>query len=617
MKTIKIIVLFIGMLVLSLSILMAQLIVKGTVSSAKGTLPGVNVLLKGTKIKTLTDIDGHYQIEVQSPKDTLVFSFVGMKTKEVPVRFDKPLDVVLEDDEAVLDEVIVVGDSDIDVEGEVEVEVAGYIPFCNKMMTGAIMDSDNYINESYNSISENDFKKVSQNPLSTFSVDVDRAAYSNVRRMLNDGYLPNPDAVRIEEMINYFEYDYKQPNTNEVLKANTELSTCPWNTDNLLLQIGLQAEKVKLDNLPKSNIVFLIDVSGSMDYPNKLPLVKSAFFRLFVNQLTEEDKVAIVVYAGNSGLVLPATSGDKKQKILEALDKLSAGGSTAGGEGLKLAYKVAEENFIKKGNNRIILATDGDFNVGISSNAEMERLITEKREKGIAISVLGFGIGNYKDDKLEIIADKGNGNYSYIDNLLEAKKVLVNEMGGTLHTIAKDVKLQIEFNPRFVKEYRLIGYENRLLNEEDFEDDKKDAGEIGMGHCVTALYEIVPRKKGEKIEDGLKYQEVKLVDNDMVAEELGNLKIRYKEPKGTKSLLREEPISNAITNLEKASMNLRWAAAVAEFGMLLRDSKHKKATTWKSAKELAKAARGEDEQGYRAEMIRLMETAELLKENKK
>ncbi len=324
-----------------------------------------------------------------------------------------------------------------------------------------------------------------------------------------------------------------------------------------------------------------------------------------------------MVYAGNSGLVLPATSGNKKQKILDALGKLSAGGSTAGGQGLKLAYKVAEENLIKNGNNRIILATDGDFNVGIRSNADMEHLITEKREKGIAISVLGFGMGNYKDDKLEIIADKGNGNYSYIDNLLEAKKVLVNEMGGTLHTVAKDVKLQIEFNPQFVKEYRLIGYENRLLNEEDFDDDKKDAGEIGMGHCVTALYEIVPRKKGEKIEGNLKYQEVKLSDNDAVAKELGNLKIRYKKPKGTKSTLREIPILNTVTDLEKTSDNLRWAAAVAEFGMLLRDSKNKANTSWESAQKLAKAARGEDEQGYRAEMIRLIEMAELLKKNKK
>ncbi len=535
-----------------------------------------------------------------------------MKTKELPVRFDKPLDVVLEEDIDALDEVVVVTGYQKPNNKSAKILIRGYsgVPPQPPIARGDFLEDLN--DESYSHISENSFKNVMKNPLSTFSADVDRASYSNVRRMLNDGNFPNPDAVRIEEMINYFEYNYEQPSGDEILRANTELSTCPWNTDNLLLQIGLKAKEVENKNLPKSNIVFLIDVSGSMDYPNKLPLVKSAF-RLFVNQLDKDDKVAMVVYAGNSGLVLPATSGDKKQKILDALDKLNAGGSTAGGEGLKLAYKIAEENLIKNGNNRIILATDGDFNVGIRSNAEMERLITEKREKGIAISVLGFGMGNYKDDKLEIIANKGNGNYAYIDNLLEAKKVLINEMGGTLHTIAKDVKLQLEFNPQFVKEYRLIGYENRLLNEEDFEDDKKDAGEIGMGHCVTALYEIVPRKKGDKLQNDLKYQSIKVE----YLNELGTLKIRYKEPKGTKSTLREVPIMDIVTNFAKTSNNLRWAASVAEFGMLLRDSKFKNEITWKTARKLAKKAKGEDEQGYRTEMIRLMEMAELLKKDKK
>jgi Ca-activated chloride channel family protein len=321
-------------------------------------------------------------------------------------------------------------------------------------------------------VRENNYKNAVESPVSTFSIDVDAASYSNVRRFLTNGEKPPVDAVRIEEMINYFNYQYEQPGGEHPFAIYHELATCPWNDDNLLLHIGLQGKTIENENLPASNLVFLLDVSGSMNSQNKLPLLKKAF-KLLVNQLRQEDRVAIVVYAGSSGLVLPSTSGNKKEKILNALNQLNAGGSTAGAAGLQLAYKVAGENFIEGGNNRIILATDGDFNVGISSNAEMERLIEKEREKGVFISVLGFGMGNYKDDKMEIIADKGNGNYSYIDNILEAKKVLVNEFGGTLHTIAKDVKIQIEFNPAIVEEYRLIGYENRMLNKEDFDNDKK------------------------------------------------------------------------------------------------------------------------------------------------
>ncbi|MCK9205784.1 MAG: DUF3520 domain-containing protein, partial [Salinivirgaceae bacterium] len=358
-------------------------------------------------------------------------------------------------------------------------------------------------------------------------------------------------------------------------------------------------------------LVFLIDVSGSMQDANKLPLLKSSFI-LLAEQLRPQDRIAIVVYAGNSGVVLPSTPGSNKQKIKEALENLQAGGSTAGGEGIKLAYKIAEENFMDRGNNRIILATDGDFNVGASSNAEMERLIEKEREKGIFISVLGFGMGNYKDDKMEIIADKGNGNYSYIDNLQEAKKVLVSEFGGTLFTIAKDVKFQLEFNPAQVAKYRLIGYENRLLNEEDFEDDKKDAGEMGAGHSVTALYEIVP-VKDLKTDRKLKYQNQNLTEAATQSNDLVTLKLRYKEPDGFQSKLIDKVVLNQPIALNELSGDFRFSASVAEFGMLLRDSEFKGTATFESAIELAKRAKGSDDEGYRSEMIRLIQTAAMMK----
>jgi len=569
-------------------------------------IPGVNVIIKGTTIGTITDINGKYEIEIKNDSSVLVFTFIGYEKKEVKVKSKKTIDVKLKEETTQLDEVVVVG----------------YGTTRKSDLTGSIsaVSPSSYNTESYSTIHENEFKDVYFNPLSTFSIDVDAASYSNIRRFINRGKLPPKDVVRIEEMINYFNYDYPQPKGDDPFSVNCELSKCFWQPDNLLLQIGLQGIDISVDNLPPSNIVFLIDVSGSMGTQMKLPLLKQAF-KMLTSKLREKDLISIVVYAGSSGLVLPPTKGSKKKEIIESLDRLKAGGSTAGGQGLRLAYKIAEENFLPDGNNRIILATDGDFNVGPSSNAEMERLVEEKRDKGIDISVLGFGMGNYKDDKMEIIADKGNGNYSYIDNLTEAKKVLVNEFGGTLFTIAKDVKLQLEFNPANVKSYRLIGYVNRLLDEEDFENDKKDAGEIGAGHTVTALYEIVLKDSDFETNTSnveLKYQEnrSKMKNNKKYSDELLTLKLRYKDPKESKSKLIEKVIEKKVIPSKKTSNNFKFSSAVAGFGMLLRDSKYKGNLTYDSVLVLAKSAKGKDEEGYRAELISLIENALLLSQHK-
>ncbi len=473
--------------------------------------------------------------------------------------------------------------------------------------------SQDYNTEEYSRIYDNEFKDSKKDPLSTFSIDVDKASYSNVRRFLNQQQLPQADAVRIEEMINYFSYNYPKPEDNKPFSITTEYTDCPWNDKHQLVHIGLQGKEIAMDNLPANNLVFLLDVSGSMNSEDKLPLLKSGL-RLLVEQMRPQDHVAIVVYAGAAGVVLPSTSGNHKDKIYDALEKLQAGGSTAGGEGILLAYKTAKENFMSKGNNRIILATDGDFNVGVSSDGELTRLIEKQREDGVFLSVLGFGTGNYKDSKMEQLADKGNGNYAYIDNILEAKKVLVKEMGGTLLTIAKDVKLQIEFNPAKVKGYRLVGYENRLLNNEDFNDDKKDAGELGSGHTVTAIYEIIPAGSSELIAsvDNLKYQQT-TSSAATGSSEVMTIKFRYKEPKESTSQLITHIVSDKKTAFSMTSENCRFSAAVAEFGMLLRDSKFKGNTDFKTVITTAKASKGKDEEGYRAEFIRLVEIAELLK----
>jgi Ca-activated chloride channel family protein len=460
--------------------------------------------------------------------------------------------------------------------------------------------------EAYKSIDENIFHGALKNPLSTFSIDVDAASYSNIRRFINNGQRPPKDAVRIEEMVNYFDYDYAQPKDEHPFAVHTEISKAPWNGKHKLIHIGLQGKTIPTQNLPPSNLVFLMDVSGSMDEPNKLPLVKNSF-RMLVDQLREQDHVAIVVYAGAAGVVLKPTSGDNKKAITEALDQLQAGGSTAGGEGIQLAYALAKEHFKKEGNNRVILATDGDFNVGQSSDAAMERLIEEKRNDGIFLTVLGYGMGNYKDSKMETLADKGNGNYAYIDNITEARKVLVNEFGGTLFTIAKDVKLQVEFNPAKVSAYRLIGYENRMLKSEDFNNDKKDAGEIGSGHAVTALYEIIPvgvESEFFKV-DELKYQTTQINPSARQSDELMIIKFRYKKPDEDVSKLIVHPLTDGNTPLENTSENFRWSASVAGFGMLLRESEYVKNFSYDQVIEMAQGAKGKDEEGYRIEFINL------------
>ncbi|MGB2760652.1 MAG: von Willebrand factor type A domain-containing protein [Maribacter stanieri] len=466
----------------------------------------------------------------------------------------------------------------------------------------------NYVieeDENYARITENQFQNVDINPLSTFSIDVDKAAYSNVRRFINNGKEVPVDAVKIEEMINYFDYDYPQPINEHPFSVNTDVAQTPWNVDTKLVRIGLQGKEYLNEELPASNLTFLIDVSGSMSGDNKLPLLKSAF-KLLVNQLREKDRVSIVVYAGAAGVVLEPTSGNNKEKIMSALNNLEAGGSTAGGAGIQLAYKLAEKHFKKTGNNRVILATDGDFNVGLSSDKDMEDLIVEKRESGVFLSVLGFGMGNYKDSKLETLADKGNGNHGYIDTMQEAQKLFGKEFGGTLFTIAKDVKLQVEFNPAKVKSYRLIGYENRLLADEDFIDDTKDAGELGSGHKVTALYEIVEAGVASdyvKETHDLRYTEV--VSGDKFSDELFTVKFRYKKPEGNKSI---ELVHVQNSNTQEMSKDFQFSAAVALFGQQLRKSAFNNKASLNDVIVLAENGRGVDKNGYRAEFIRLVKS---------
>jgi Ca-activated chloride channel family protein len=465
--------------------------------------------------------------------------------------------------------------------------------------------------ESYSRIYENPFLDVRQNPLSTFSIDVDTASYANLRRFLNSGSLPPKDAVRIEEMVNYFTYQYAPPNDERPFAVHAEVAGCPWQPKHRLLRIALKGREIDLENRPASNLVFLIDVSGSMDNPAKLPLLKNAL-HLLVDKLAENDRAAMVVYAGSSGLVLPSTSGLYKETILAALDQLQAGGSTNGGSGIQLAYQVAREKFIKGGTNRVILCTDGDFNLGVTDQGSLTRLIEEEAKSGVFLSVLGFGAGNLKDSTMEQLADRGNGNYAYIDTPAEARKVLVEQLGGTLVTIAKDVKLQLELNPAQVAAYRLIGYENRLLRAEDFNDDKKDAGEIGAGHTVTAFYELVPaggEAPAAKV-DGLKYQPP--AEPAAASDELLTLKLRYKEPEGDTSKLIETAVKDAGKAYPQASEDFQFAAAVAGFGLVLRDSQYKGDLTFGAVAELAQAGRGADASGYRAEMIELVKKARSL-----
>jgi Ca-activated chloride channel family protein len=597
----------------------SEKIITGTVTDKTygQPIPGVIVSTSVNKYVT-TNIDGKYSITVENNSQQLRFSYLAYKTLTVKIGKSKVINVALEQDHQTLNEVVVTG-----YPAKMKTQTIGAAATAsqNIVIRGVSSLNKSYYpaqpnTESYASIKENGFQNPYKNPLSTFSIDVDAASYSNVRRFINNGGIPPKDAVRVEEMINYFDYEYQQPKGKDPVNIVTEIATAPWNTKHKLVQIGLQGRKISTDNLPASNMVFLIDVSGSMNYANKLPLLVSSF-KLLTDQLRPKDKVAIVVYAGNAGLVLPSTSGNDKAKIKDALNALSAGGSTAGGAGIELAYNIASKNYIKGGNNRVILATDGDFNVGASNDKDMESLIEEKRKTGIFLTVLGYGMGNTKDSKMETLANKGNGNYAYIDNISEARKVLINEFGGTLFTIAKDVKLQVEFNPDKVQAYRLIGYENRLLEDRDFNDDKKDAGEMGSGHTVTALYEVIPTGVKSSFSgsvDDLKYQENKKPRNGN-SKEMLTVKLRYKDPDGDSSKLLQEAVIDQSAPFESSSSNFKFAVSVAEFGMLLRQSDFKQEASFDHVIRTATQAMGTDKEGYRSEFIKLAKSAKLMAED--
>jgi Ca-activated chloride channel family protein len=693
------------------------------VDDDKSLLPGVSIIIKGTKMSTQTDTKGHYSIVIPDDKTVLHFAYVGYTVVDTLVGKQDKIDVWLKVSGKSLNEVVVIGygtETKRDVTGSVatingapqalkqisinqanvlrgsvagvdksaqgrtnsnqpvaallntrpglEVGLDGSITHQGQTVTRVRVNGKDYAggnvaqaiqnlpadianqiqvvddygdqanitgiksgnptkaiyykgkridvvqNESYNRIIENQFLDPKNAPLSTFAVDVDAAGYSNFRRFINNGQLPPKSAVRIEEMINYFHYNLPAPENGDPVFITTELSAAPWNAEHRLLRIGLKARDVKMDKLPPSNLVFLLDVSGSMQSANKLPLVKASM-KLLVDKLRPVDHVTIVTYAGDAGLKLASTPGDKKMKIDSVIDQLYAGGSTAGGAGLIMAYDVAKNNFIKGGNNRIILATDGDFNVGASNDKDMEQLITDERDSKVSISILGFGMGNLKDSKMETMADKGHGNYAYIDNITEATKSMVSEFGGTLFTVAKDVKLQIEFNPAKVQAYRLLGYEDRLLNKEDFNNDQKLGGDMGVGHTVTALYEIIPPGVKDNFTnsvDPLKYQKPNpdvMLNN---SPEMVTIKFRYKQPDGDKSKMEQVTVTDKPEALNKTSDDFRFASSIAELGLLLRDSEFKQNANFGSLITRAKGAKGKDEDGYRSEFIRLAESVKLM-----
>lgn len=591
--------------------------------------------IKGKQIVKRTDSAGAFAFEhLRAGKYNLQFRAQGYILKDTLIQLNEnaqisvtvPLYQEVKDQKIVppeiLEKEVISLTDDMDSRSYSSVPAANTLSKSESflMSGGAVHDMYNeeyfpeHNTEEYDVINENGFKKVIGNPLSTFSIDVDNASYSNIRRFISYNQKPPKDAVRVEEMLNYFDYDYNKPKGEHPFEINTEISDCPWNPESKIIMIGLQGKEIDYSEADPCNLVFLIDVSGSMGDQYKLPLVKNALTQL-VNNLGEKDRIAITVYAGAAGLVLPSTSASQKQTIISALDNLQAGGSTAGGAGIELAYKTAQEHFIEGGNNRVILCTDGDFNVGSSSNAEMVRLIEEKRKSGVFLTICGFGMGNYKDSKMEGIANNGNGNYYYIDNEKEAKKVFITDMRGTLFTIAKDVKIQIEFNPAKVAEYRLIGYENRLLNKEDFEDDKKDAGELGAGHRVTAMYEVILKDNSDFSPQGakqnnqeLKYQTTQVNENAKYSNEIMTVNLRYKKPDSDVSRLVQKSVTDTKIPFEQTSDNFRFASAVVEFGMLLRDSEFKGNATYEEVVKLASSAKGNDNQGYRAEFITMVQS---------
>lgn len=612
------------------------ILISGTVTDQSGkAIEGVSIIIKGTKSGTSSDANGNFSISVPSLQTVLVISGIGFETTEVKIKNQKALSIRLKHAQHALEEVLVTGygsQRKTDYTGAATTIAPGQLnsTSSSQVLQGRVAgvsvqgkkqqpsnrfinDTHQYINEAerYDNIVENRFMKAKDFPLSTFSIDVDAASYSNLRRFVNNGQIPPPDAVRIEELVNYFSYNYPQPSGEDPFAVHTEVAASPWHKNHQLVMVGLQGKKIPVESLPPSNLVFLIDVSGSMQDANKLPLVKASM-NLLVDQLRKEDHVSMVVYAGAAGLVLPPTSGVEKEIIREAIDRLEAGGSTAGSAGIKLAYSTAKSHFLKEGNNRVILCTDGDFNVGVSSDEALVKMIEEERKSGVFLTVLGFGMGNYQDAKMQQLADKGNGNHAYIDQLNEAKKVLVNEFGGTLFTIAKDVKLQVEFNPALVKAYRLVGYENRMLNKEDFNNDKKDAGDMGSGHTVTALYEIIPAGVNSNYidsVDALKYQstETETAHAGANEKELMTVKIRYKQPTGDKSKLLVHTVNRTTKGWEQASENFRFASAVAGYGMLVRNSEFKGTITYNRLLKMIKNAIGTDEQGYRKEFKNIVE----------
>ena len=600
------------MAVICLGTMNAQTItVTGIVTdAADGTsITGCSVVNNRSKSGAITDVNGRYSIQAQKG-DVLLFRFIGYKEEKRVVKSAK-LDVKMKTDDVALEECVVVGYGTM----KTKAMTGAYVAVCPT----AMYDMDTRMNtEEYDRIQENGFKSVADTPLSTFSIDVDPASYSNMRRFINRGELPPADAIRTEELVNYFSYDYPKPTGNDPVKITVEAGTCTWNTAHRLVRIGLKAKEIPTEQLPASNLVFLIDISGSMWGANRLDLVKSSL-KLLVNNLRNKDKVAIVTYAGSAGVKLEATSGGDKQKIREAIDEQTAGGSTAGGAGIHLAYQIAKKNFISDGNNRIILCSDGDFNVGVSSAEGLEQLIEKERKSGVHLTVLGYGMGNYKDKKIQVLAEKGNGNHAYIDNLQEANRVLVGEFGATLHTVAKDVKLQVEFNPSQVQAYRLIGYESRLLKDEDFNNDAKDAGDMGAGHTVTAFYEVIPAGvKNEYVGkvDDLKYQKKeKMTLKPTGSDELLTVKLRYKAP--DKDVSRKMELPFVDNKGDSVSSDFRFASAVAMFGQLLRDSDFKGTADYDKVIKLAKQGVNNDERGYRREFIRLVEAAKGLEKTSK
>lgn len=598
--------------------------ITGIVTDASGPIPGVSVTVYGSQRRAVTDISGKYAIEAEKG-ELLIFSFIGMVSKQIKVGNSDVINVMLTDDNMTLNEVVVSGSGKPlrrkDKTSRVKQQLSGCIQgvAVQSDRTSNIIIRGNtsftppksatvYNQEDYHGLDENPFESPKNAPLSTFSIDVDNASYTNIRRIINNGQTVPVDAVRIEEMINFFKYRYPEPSGAHPFSIHTEYAESPWNGKHKLVKIGLQGKIIPTQNLPASNLVFLIDVSGSMSDPNKLPLLKRSL-EILVNELRDEDKVSIVVYAGAAGLVLPPTSGRQKNTIIAALDNLNAGGSTAGGAGIALAYKIAQENFIKGGNNRVILATDGDFNVGSYSNSDMQSLIEDKRKSGVFLTCLGFGMGNYKDSRMEVLANKGNGNYAYIDNIQEANRFLGKEFKGSMFAIAKDVKIQIEFNPKHVQSYRLIGYENRKLRAEDFVNDTIDAGELGSGHTVTALYEIIPTGVESSYAGTTAPLRYTKSDQDYsgYSNELATVKFRYKKPDGNSSLEIVKTIENNAKALSAASEDLKFSAAVAWFGLKLRDSKLVGNKSSNDIRTLAKSAISNDPEGYRAEFIRLVE----------